>query len=258
MENIEPKRIYKRDQNIQNYAAISLTIVIVAVGWAMMTFTSSPQMKGAAFLWIPAALQLIAGVWFGPVKGLLIGGIGAYGAGILAYGGWGLADIIMNPIAGGIANSLIPGLLFRVFKIRPDFHATPQDIKKALIVFIIMLIIVIGIGLSPIFINYNGQFAYLIAGLLLLFGYPIIFAGIKINKKDFFLAVIICVLISAFSALIGSFGVVISGNTWEGAILGTGIGWWLGDTVSCFLGLYMLAYLTPKALEKGIFKDYTV
>ena len=121
MENIKPTKFYKREKSIQNYAAIALTIVITAVGWVMMTFTSSPQMKGAAFLWLPAALQLIVGVWFGPIKGLLIGGIGAYFAGGFAYGGWGLVDIILNPIAGGIANSFLPGLLFRFFKNKTRF-----------------------------------------------------------------------------------------------------------------------------------------
>ena len=59
----------------------------------MMNVTSSPSMKGA-MLWV--ALQLVAGVWLGPVRGMIAGGLGAYAAGILAYGGWGLADIIMT------------------------------------------------------------------------------------------------------------------------------------------------------------------
>ncbi len=246
---------HKRDSSIQLYAAILLTAIIAAVGAIMMTITSSPQMKGAALLWIPAAMQLIAGVWFGPYKGFLVGGIGAYVAGIFAYGGWGLVDIIMNLIAGGFANSMLPGFLFRLLKITPDFQAEPKDIQKALFIMVALFILVIFVGLLPIFLKI-GNVAYIIAALLLIIGYPYILSGIKINKKDFFLGFVISILICGISALIGSFGVVISGNTWEGALLGTGIGWWLGDTVSCFLGIYLLAYFTPLAREKGIFIDY--
>lgn len=240
---------------IQNYGAILFAVLIAVIGALMMTITSSPQMKGAAFLWIPASLQLVAGVWFGSRRGLLAGGLGAYAAGIIAYGGWGLVDIIMNPIAGGFANSLLPAILFRVFKINPDFGGKTDQLRKGFFIVFSLLLIVIFIGLLPLYTSI-GNWAYIIAGFLLIFGPSIFLSGIKINKRDFILAIIISIIISAISALIGVYGVIISGNTFMGALLGTGVGWFLGDTVSCFLGIYILASFTQRARAKGLFRDY--
>lgn len=246
----------ERTGKIQTYGAILFAVLIAVIGALMMTITSSPQMKGAAFLWIPAALQLVAGVWFGPKKGLLAGGLGAYLAGIFAYGGWGIVDIIMNPIAGGIANSLLPAILFRVFKINPDFGGNSEELKKGFFVIISLLVIVVFIGLLPLF-TAIGNWAYVIAAVLLLGGSRIFLSNIHIRRKDFVLAVLISIVISGISALIGTLGVVIGGNTFMAALIGTGLGWWLGDTVSCFLGIYILAYFTPRARAKGLFKDYS-
>ncbi|MFZ4741175.1 MAG: hypothetical protein ACOYLE_08410 [Bacteroidales bacterium] len=250
MENIKINQ--NRDESMKTYGAIVFAVLIAVIGAFMMTLTSSPQMKGAAMLWIPAALQLIAGVWFGPKRGLLAGGLGAYAAGIIAYGGWGLVDIIMNPLAGGIANAWLPAILFSIFKINPDFGAEIKAMKTAVIRISIVLLFVIGIGVLPLFISSIGFWAYIIAIIVLFVGMPLILLNVKINKTHFLLAALICIFISAISAIIGSAGVVIGGNTWEGALIGTGLGWFLGDTVSCFLGLYMLAYFTKRARKMGL------
>jgi MFS family permease len=240
-----------REIKIQNYGAIIFAVFIAVIGALMMTITSGPQMKGAAFLWLPAALQLIAGVWFGPTRGFLAGGLGAYAAGIIAYGGWGLVDIIMNPIAGGLANSMLPALLFRSFKINPDFGGEPKDILRASLRLLLLLIIVIFFGFLPIIVNV-GKWAYVIALFVLIAGIPILMAKLKINKRDFTIAGFVCVISCLVSALIGSSGVVVSGQTWKAALIGTGLGWFLGDTVSCFLGLYALAYYTRRARNIGL------
>ena len=250
MENMKINQ--NRDESMKTYGAIVFAVLIAVIGAFMMTLTSSPQMKGAAMLWIPAALQLIAGVWFGPKRGLLAGGLGAYAAGIIAYGGWGLVDIIMNPVAGGIANAWLPAVLFSMFKINPDFGAETKAMKTAVIRISIVLLFVIGIGVLPLFIIGIDLWAYIIAIIVLLVGMPLILWKVKINKAHFLLAALICIIISAISAFIGSAGVVVGGNTWEGALLGTGLGWFLGDTVSCFLGLYMLAYFTKRARKMGL------
>lgn len=245
-----------RSKAIPTYGALSFATLISIIGFFMMTFTSSPQMKGAALLWLPAALQLIAGVWFGPRLGLLAGGIGAYVAGILAYGGWGLVDIIMNPIAGGVANSLLPAILFRAFKINPSFGATPQDMKKAIFIVSSLIVTVIVIGLMPVFVPSLGNWAYVLAIAVLLAGSPILLNSITINKTDFVLAITIALLSCFVSAIIGCYGVVLSGNTWQAAILGTGVGWFFGDTVSAFLGIYALVYFTGIAERRGLVINY--
>src|SRR5436190_9247744 len=76
--------ISKRDPALKVGFAIFMAVAIAALGWVMITVSSSPTVKGASFLWLPAALQLVAGVWLGPIYGTLAGGIGAYAAGILA------------------------------------------------------------------------------------------------------------------------------------------------------------------------------
>ncbi len=250
------KFLDKKSRYLPIYAAVYFTVIIAVVGAFMMTIGSSPQMKGAVLLWIPAALQLIAGVWLGPRLGLISGGLGAYGAGIIAYGGWGLVDIIMNPIAGGFANAMLPALLFRYFKINPTFNANPSDMKKAIISIISLLVMVLIIGVTPLFIPAIGKFGYLIAILVLIIGAPVLLKNINLNKKDFLLAVTIVIFISFISAIIGTFGVVTAGNSIEGAILGTGIGWFLGDTISALLGLYILIYFTNVAVSRGYVHIY--
>jgi hypothetical protein len=241
----------QREPQLKNYAVIAFAVLIALIGALMMTVTSSAQMKGAAMLWVPAALQLMAGVWLGPVRGMVAGGLGAYAAGIIAYGGWGLVDVIMNPIAGGIANSLLPAVLFRLSKIDPSFGVTERNRLRAALVSFGLFVLILIVGALPVFTGL-GKWAYLAACVLLVIALPIALGGTATRFGSLTLAALICVVCSAISALIGSFGVHLSGNTWEAALLGTGIGWFLGDTVSCFLGLYLLAYYTPAAREMGI------
>src|SRR3989442_2877716 len=89
-----------------------IAVFITLIGYVAMTVGSSPTVKGASFIWLPAALQLVAGVWLGPWLGLLAGGLGAYAAGILAYGGGGIVRLILNPRAqGGGQGPLAPLLI---------------------------------------------------------------------------------------------------------------------------------------------------
>jgi MFS family permease len=239
-----------REKTVQNYAAIVFGVAIAVVGAGMMTLTSSPLMKGAAFLWLPAALQLMAGVWLGPIRGFLAGGIGAYAAGIIAYQGWGIPDIIMNPIAGGLANSLLPALLFRWFKINPDFGSSGGDLKKAAIRVFLLLITVFILAFFLKLLGL-GLWGYL-PPLVFLIAAPMFLTNLHVEKRDFTLAFFFSVVICFISAAIGVVGVMVAGQTLQAAILGTGIGWFLGDTVSCILGLYVMASFTDRARKRGI------
>jgi hypothetical protein len=227
-----------------------ITVLITVIGAAMMTITSSPAMKGAAFLWLPAALQLIGGVWLGPIPGMLAGGLGAYAAGILAYGGVGLPDIVMNLVAGGLANAWLPAVLFRAFKINPDFGAEPQEVRKAVktLVTLLVLVLVVAVASIPLKLGFYG----FIAALVLLLAAPAALRNLKLAKRDFILAFVVCVFSCAVSAAIGCYGVVLSGQSWLAAIVGTGVGWFLGDTVSAVLGLYILATFTQRARRAGL------
>src|SRR3989442_13478426 len=89
-----------------------IAVFITLIGYVAMTVGSSPTVKGASFIWLPAALQLVAGVWLGPWLGLLAGGLGAYAAGILAYGGGGAARHLNKPPARGGAHPPLSARLF--------------------------------------------------------------------------------------------------------------------------------------------------
>jgi len=237
------------DKNIKNYATVVFLILIAVLGFFMMTLTSSPLVKGAAFLWLPAALQLIAGVWLGPWRGLIAGGLGAYLAGILAYGGFGLPDIIMNPIAGGFANSLLPAFMFSWFNVNPDLGSEPQSIKKGSIRILVILSIVIAFTIVLWKLE-MGLWGYLPSIFLLLL-LPFLIRNLKLNKRDFLLAFTISVVISLISAAIGWYGMKVGGMNNEGALI-SAAGWFLGDVVSCQLGLYILASFSNKAKERGL------
>lgn len=240
----------KRDPRLQQYGALTVSVLIAAVGAIMMSVTSSPTMKGASFLWLPASLQLIAGVWFGPLLGLLSGGLGAYAAGILAYGGWGVVDIIMNPIAGGVANSWLPGALFRSLGVAPDLGSRPSDAAKAMIriAFVLIGALALAVLLKNII---PAPYGYLPPLALVLIA-PLFLRGLQIDTAQLIKGMIVCILISAVSAVIGTSGAVVGGQSWKGAAISVGMGWFLGDTLSAFVGLYILAALTQTARNKGL------
>ncbi len=241
-------------QTNQTIATIILTAAIALLGWLMMTVTSSPLMKGAAFLWLPAALQLIAGVWLGPFRGLIAGGLGAYLAGGLAYGGWvAIPDIIMNPIAGGFANSMLPAILFAVFKINPDLGSRGLDIKRG--VKVIGTLLAITVILTLIFWFYQlGNWGYL-PPLLFILITPLYLKNLNLNKNKFFGATLIVIICSAVSAAIGYYGIIQSGQEPSAALI-SAAGWFLGDNVSCFLGLVILASYTKEARQAGICPEF--
>jgi hypothetical protein len=244
---------YTRSARLQAQAMLYFAVSIAALGAVMMTLTSSPTAKGASFLWLPAALQLLAGIWLGPWRGFVAGGLGAYAAGILAYGGWGIVDIIMNPLAGGFANSMLPAFLFMVLRIDPTMGAknAEKDVLKgaARVGLLTAVVLVLAFLLKPLELGFWG---YAPPTLLLLIGAPTLLKGLQVKTRDFMLGFGVVVLISAISALIGCWGQVVGGQTWEAAVIQTGLGWFLGDTVSALLGLYALAYFTESARRAGI------
>lgn len=241
--------VYERDPLVRTIATGLLAIAIAGVGAVMMGVTSSPAMKGAALLWLPAALQLIAGVWLGPGRGFIAGAVGAQLAGIIAYGGWAPSDWIMNFVAGGAANAWLPGLLFRLFAIDPSFPGATGGNRPR-------VPLVLGLAAAALLLAF-GQRLFLApsawgyaAPLVIVVVFPL-FLGIRFSTR-FVLGLAIAILSCAVSAVIGVVGSIVAGQTLEGAIVGVGIGWFLGDAVSAVVGLYALSALTPWARERGI------
>lgn len=251
--SVTPQYISKRDPALRVGFAIFMAVAIAAVGWIMMTISSSPTVKGASFLWLPAALQLVAGVWLGPIYGTLAGGLGAYAAGILAYGGWGIVDIIMNPIAGGLANAFLPWLLFKVFRIDPTLgtHKSSEVLSGAVRALILAAVVLASGMLAPVF-SIPSPWSYLIPLVVLLGGARLLLANLQLNMRDFGLGLLVAVIACAVSAFIGAIGATVGGKPFAVALIDPGVGWFAGDLVSAILGLYLLPLYTTRLRNAGI------
>lgn len=243
--------IAKRDPKLKTLFAIFLAVAIAAIGWVMMTISSSPTVKGASFLWLPAALALVAGVWLGPWYGFLAAAVGSYAAGILAYGGWGIVDIIMNIVAGGFMNAAIPGFLFPLLKIDPTLGTKrPQDVFGDTIRILVLTLLVVAAGLVNVFLSLPGSWGLLIPFAVLLIGMP--FLRLKMEKRYLLPAIGVAVLSCGLSAFVGSLGAVVGGKPFVAALLDPGVGWFFGDTVSAVLGLFLLPLYTTRLRNAGI------
>lgn len=245
--------IAKRDPLLKAKVAVYMAVAIAAVGYVMMTVSSSPTVKGASFLWLPAALQLVAGVWLGPWYGFLAAGLGAYAAGILAYGGWGIVDIIMNPIAGGFANAMLPALLFRAMRVDPTLGAKkPGDVLTGAIRMLALTALVLAAGWANTLLGLPSPWGFVLPLVVLLLGAMVLFRGLALDRRSLTAAVYIAVFSCAVSAFIGAIGATVGGKPFLAALVDPGIGWFSGDTVSAILGLYLLPLYTQRLRTAGI------
>lgn len=248
---------YQRDEpRIRFTALVVFTAAIAVVGAIMMSVTSSAAMKGASFLWLPASLQLIAGVWLGPVRGAIAGGVGAYLAGIMAYGGFGPPDIVNNLIAGGIANAWLPGILFRSLRIDPTAWRSGAKLSKGVsVVLLIAAIAALFAIVFQLFIKSRvpeswGSLGFALPLVFVLFA-PQLLLKTKANRH-YVLAVLVAILCSFISAGFGVVGTMMTGQPFPVAVFATGLGWFLGDTVSAILGVAALGEFHQDAVTKGI------
>ena len=249
--------VSKRNPALPAVFALVLGTAIALIGLAMMTIGSSPTVKGASFIWLPAALQLVAGVWLGPFLGFLAGGLGAYAAGILAYGGWGIVDIIMNPIAGGFANAVLPWILFKALRIDPGIGVVDkQDLRRNIPKAILLTVVVLLAGLANIWLGLPSPWGLVLPLVVLVIGATLLLRGIKAGSRDLLLALLVAVICCVVSALIGAIGATVGGKPFSAALLDPGIGWFVGDTISAFLGVYLLMVFTPRVREAiGIYGE---
>ena len=243
----------QRDPALKISFAIFMAVAIAAIGYIMMTISSSPTVKGASFMWLPAALQLVAGVWLGPIYGTLAAAAGAYAAGILAYGGWGIVDIIMNPLAGGIANALLPWALFKIMKIDATLGTDKAGdvLKGAMRIFSLTAIVLIA-GLANIQLKLPSPWSFATPLIVLALGAFVLLRGVNIAQRYFLPAVFVAVFVSLVSALVGAAGATVGGKPFVAALIDPGIGWFAGDTVSAILGLFLLPLNTTRLREAGI------
>lgn len=243
----------QRDPSLKIGFAIFMAVAIAAIGYIMMTIGSSPTVKGASFMWLPAALQLVAGIWLGPIYGTLAAAAGAYAAGILAYGGWGIVDIIMNPLAGGVANALLPWVLFKMMKIDATLGTgKPGDVLKGAVRILVLTALVLAAGLANIFLNLPSPWGFITPLIVLGAGAYVLLRDVQIDSRHFLPAIFVAVFVCLVSALIGAVGATVGGKPFGAALIDPGIGWFAGDTVSAILGLFLLPLYTTRLREAGI------
>lgn len=253
MASSQAQYIKKRDHALRISFTIFMAVAIAALGWVMMTISSSPTAKGASFLWLPAALQFVAGVWLGPIYGTIAGGVGAYTAGILSYGGWGVVDIIQNLLAGGLANSFLPWLLFKTLRIDPTMGTQkPSDVISGAVRALILTLIVLASGLLSPLLKIPGLWGYLIPLVVLVVGARLLLNNLSLNMRDFGLGLLVAVIVCAVSAFMGAIGATVGGKPLAAALIDPGVGWFIGDLVSAILGLYLLALYTTRLRNAGI------
>ena len=97
-----------------------------------------------------------------------------------------------------------------------------------------------------------GQWGFLLPLVALFVGARVLLGGLALNKASFVAAIGIAVVSCAASALIGAIGATVGGKPFAAALIDPGIGWFIGDTISAFLGLYLLAMFTQRARAAGI------
>lgn len=246
--------VAKRDPGLRVVFAVFMGVAIAAVGAMMMTIGSSPTVKGASFIWLPAALQLVSGVWLGPLLGGLAGGLGAYFAGGLAYGGWGnIVDIIQNPIAGGFANAILPYFLFKALRVDPTLGVKkPSAVLSGAVRMLFLAVLVLGAGLLNILLHLPMPWGFMLPLVVLFVGAPALLKGLELNRRYFLSAIGIAIFICAVSAFIGAIAATVGGKPFMAAVVEPGIGWFSGDTVSAILGLYLLPLYTQRLRDAGI------
>jgi hypothetical protein len=189
----------------------------------------------------------------GPWWGLLAGGLGAYAAGILAYGGWGIVDIIMNPIAGGVANAMLPAFMFTYLKIDPTFGAKkPGDVIDGAVRMLILTVLVLGAGLLNTTLNLPSPWGFAIPLVVLVAGAFLLLRNLTLNTRDLALGVVVAVVACLVSAVIGAIGATVGGKPFAAALVDPGIGWFAGDLVSAVLGLFLLPMFTQRLRDAGI------
>ncbi len=140
------------DRRQLDYFAVVFTALIGVVSFAAMSLSVGGQI-GFILLCIPAALEMLAGIWLGPVRGMLAAVVGAYVAAAFAYGGWGLVAIANPIVAGGAVNAILPPLVFQLVRI--DVHAGMKIgvHRDTRMISLVLLIALVCLSLSPVFVE---------------------------------------------------------------------------------------------------------
>lgn len=204
-----------------------LTLLIGLLSYGVMSVVSG--IPGLFFLfWLPAVIQLAAGLKLGPVRGPAAAVIGSYVAAAFFYGGWGPIAFTNYAVVGGFVISVMPRLLLHFLRIDPLRNANVQPIDRISLGLPFFLAAAILFGLSPLVWD-SAPLAYILASLLLLIvGYSV--AARFLGRRNTLLVILVFVLSFSGSLMIGlltgnAATVPILENSWlPYSLWGTGFG----------------------------------
>src|SRR5256712_13535614 len=95
---------------------------------------------------------------------------------------------------------------------------------------------VLAAGCLKRFLQWSGQWGFILPLIALFVGARVLLGGLALNKASFLAAVGIAVVSCAASALIGAIGATVGGKPFAAAVVDPGIGWSLAATIPAFLG----------------------
>jgi len=117
---------------------------------------------------------------------------------------------------------------------------------------IVLGVLVLAAGLVNIALGLPVPWGFLLPLVVLVVGALVLFRDVKLDMKHFVPAVVIAVVACLVSALIGAIGATVGGKPFAAALVDPGVGWFVGDTVSAVLGLFLLPLFTKRLRVAGI------
>lgn len=232
------------------------TIAMVGIAESMV---HGRFMRIAPTLPLVAALQLVAGLRLGPLRGLIAAAIGTYILSTFIYGPFAFVDIIQTPLlAGSAVNALLPSLLSRLFQTAPFKVRESKAENKSIFVLFFFLTSVIVVEVLPMLIGMGGQtfrsFALASALLLSIVAGSSVLRSTAREKGQFFSLLVVLVISSLMSAFIGSARGIISAK-WN-AITDATIPWLLWDIIYSIAGIQLLVMLDLGAIKTSTQTTY--
>jgi hypothetical protein len=255
MNNGDDVRVLKNKINLtrKESETIVFTATIAMVGIAE-SMVHGRFIRIAPALPLVAALQLIAGLRLGPLRGLIAAVIGTYISSAYTYWSFAFVDVIQSPLfVGSAVNAFLPSVLSRLFQTAPFRVKESKAEKKAIFTLFFFLASVIFIEVLPILIGMGGwtyrSFALASALLFSIVASSIVLLSTTREKGQVFSLLVVLIISSVMSAVIGSTGAIFSAK-WN-AITDTMIPWLLWDLICSIAGIQLLVMVDLGALQSN-------
>lgn len=215
-----------------DYEIFIFTTTIIIVGFWAEFITRERVTSGVPVLPLVAAMQLLAGMRLGTLRGAIAAVTGGLVVSVFAFGEFRLAQILLDPfVAGGAVNALIPSFLLRQLETSTEADIPTGKAKDGLSNFVIIMAVIVFVALLPAFIS-TVYWIYLSSTILLFILSAMIFLlESRENRKSILVleAIIAGDLVSSFI---------------RSASAASSVGWrpLIYDSVSWFLwsGIYFI------------------